>query len=105
MSSRVAEMETWRIGDTQDAETMFMIGTDVSESCQSVHVSADLNKCVLDYMADAATRAIVVRHRDATPNFLDFQDSQYYIDSSPRTTTLLHVVVSGYSSSLEGPRS
>ena len=96
-------METWRIGDTQDAETMFMIGTDVSESCQSVHGSADLNKCVLDYMADAATRAIVVRHRDATPTFLDFQDSQYYFDSSPRTTTC--VVVSGYSSSLEGPRS
>ena len=52
MSSRVAEMGTWRIGDTQDAETMFMIGTDV-ESCQSVYDKPGTQWVLSGYSAGA----------------------------------------------------
>ena len=52
----------WEISDTQQhVETMFMLGTDVDGSCQSVHGSADLNRCLISYMLDPSVRAVVVR--------------------------------------------
>lgn len=50
----------WKIGITDDPNVLFMIGTDVGGSCQHAGGTPSLNKCLMGYVLDGKTKAVVI---------------------------------------------
>jgi hypothetical protein len=49
------------IVDTEDAEDLFLCGTEVDGSCQRVDADTNLNKCLMGYVLDGKIRLIAVK--------------------------------------------
>ena len=59
-----SEYEGWTVVDSDDAQDLFLCGTEVTGSCQGVGASPKLNKCLMGYVMNGQTRVVVVKNGD-----------------------------------------
>jgi len=60
----VQDWTGWKIVDTDHFWSLFMAGTDVEGSCQSVDGNPDLNKCLMAYVMDGKNRMLAIQNAD-----------------------------------------
>lgn len=58
------DQKTYKIIDTEDAEDLFLCGTEVDGSCQRVDGDSTLNKCLMAYVLDGKIRLIAVKNEE-----------------------------------------
>ena len=63
----IDDYDAWTVGITDDANMLFMIGTDVAGSCQHATGSPALNKCLMSYVLDGKTKATVISRPGTRP--------------------------------------
>jgi hypothetical protein len=61
---KAKDWEEWTVTDTDDSWSMFMAGTDVEGSCQSVDGDPTLNKCLLAYVMDGKNRLLAIQNNE-----------------------------------------
>jgi hypothetical protein len=66
----IDDIPEWTIGITDDSNVLFMIGTDVAGSCQHATGSPTLNKCLMSYVLDGKTKAVVICRPGTRPGEL-----------------------------------
>ena len=49
---------------TDDPVDLFLIGTEVDGSCQSISHGGDLNKCLMGYVIDGKNKAVAIKNKD-----------------------------------------
>ena len=54
----------YTISETDDPCDLLLIGTEIMDSCQNVNGQPNLNKCLVSYLLDGKTKAIVVKGPD-----------------------------------------
>jgi len=55
------EFSGWKAVDSDDPQDLFLAGTEVAGSCQSVDGSPSLNKCLLGYAMDGKNRIVAIK--------------------------------------------
>jgi len=58
---KASTYEKWTIEDTDDLCDLFLCGTEVEGSCQSINGNSDLNKCLLGYVMDGKNRLLAIK--------------------------------------------
>lgn len=54
----------WEVIDTDNAEDMLLMGTEVQKSCQKITYEASKSKCLINYIMDGKNRLIAVKDSD-----------------------------------------
>jgi len=54
----------WKIKDTDDANTMLLLGSEVDASCLHINGVPSKTQCLLSYLLDGKNRALVITNED-----------------------------------------
>jgi hypothetical protein len=61
LNAHQAKYDKWTIVDTDDAQDLFLCGTEVGGSCQRIEGDQYLNKCLMSYVIDGKNRLLAVK--------------------------------------------